>query len=264
MVKRYEKTLKYTKKQHWRDWLERAEEPDIWTVHKVISALAMDGGKARIPTLKHKVGEQEAKANTNVEKSIALAKSFFLPKLQVSSNLQYSKYPKQCMPMASCRITHEQVQRQMHKIKPYKAPGPDRIPNIILTKNAHILTDRLLLIYEAMFEDNLMYKLWKSFTMVVLHKPGKPRYNMPKACRPITLLNTMWKVLTAMVAELLTHVTEKYQLLLANHFGGRLGCSTTNAMHLLMHSIKTTWRAGKVTVVLFLDIEGVFPNAVPS
>jgi len=38
----------------------------------------------------------------------------------------------------------------------------------------------------------------------------------------------------------------------------------TDAMHLLMHKIKASWRAGKVTSVLFLDIEGAFPNAVPS
>jgi Endonuclease-reverse transcriptase len=28
-VTRYDKTLRYTKKQHWRDWLEKAEDPDI-------------------------------------------------------------------------------------------------------------------------------------------------------------------------------------------------------------------------------------------
>jgi hypothetical protein len=31
---------------------------------------------------------------------------------------------------------------------------------------------------------------------------------------------------------------------------------------MLAHKIKETWRAGKVAAVLFLDIEGTFPNAV--
>jgi len=68
----------------------------------------------------------------------------------------------------------------------------------------------------------------------------------------------------AIIAEQLTYVTEKYQLLPDNHFGGRPGCTTMDAMHLLMHKIKASWRAGKVTSVLFLDIEGAFPNVVPS
>jgi len=93
----------------------------------------------------------------------------------------------------------------------------------------------------------------------------KPRYDVPKAYRPITLLNTMWKeVLTVIVADQLTFLAEKHQFLPRNLFGGRPGCTTTDAMHLLANTIETSWRAGKVTSVLFLDIEGAFPNAVPS
>ena len=35
-------------------------------------------------------------------------------------------------------------------------------------------------------------------------------------------------------------------------------------MHLLALRIKSAWQAGKVASVLFLDIEGTFPNAVPE
>jgi hypothetical protein len=58
---------------------------------------------------------------------------------------------------------------------------------------------------------------------VVLRKPGEPRYDTPKAYRPIVLLNTMWKVITAIVANHITYVTEKHHLLSANHFSGCLG-----------------------------------------
>jgi len=37
-----------------------------------------------------------------------------------------------------------------------------------------------------------------------------------------------------------------------------------DAMHLIANIIKSSWRAGKVMAVLFLDIEGAFPNTVPS
>lgn len=68
-VKTYDCTLEKTKQQHWRDWLERAEDPDIWTVHKLISAPALDGAKARIPALKHQVDRIKVTASTNQEKS---------------------------------------------------------------------------------------------------------------------------------------------------------------------------------------------------
>jgi len=35
-------------------------------------------------------------------------------------------------------------------------------------------------------------------------------------------------------------------------------------MHLLTNKVKTAWRAGKVTAVLFLDIKGAFLNANPE
>ena len=133
----------------------------------------------------------------------------------------------------------------------------------MLTKCVDLLTDRLLNIYDAMFEWKLMYKPWKTFTTVVLRKPGKPRYDATKAYQLIALLNMLWKVLTVIVVGQLTFVTEKHQLLPANHFGGRPGHMTTDTMHLLANMIKASWRVGKVTSALFLDIKGAFPNAVP-
>jgi hypothetical protein len=35
-------------------------------------------------------------------------------------------------------------------------------------------------------------------------------------------------------------------------------------MHLLTYKIKAAWWKGQVASVLFLDIEGAFPNVVPS
>jgi len=97
---------------------------------------------------------------------------------------------------------------------------------------------------------------------VVLRKPGKPRYDTPKAYRPIALLNTLGKLLTAIIAEQLTYYTEKHTLLPPMHFGGGPARTTTDALHALTYRIKGAWRKKQVVSVLFLDIEGAFPNAV--
>ena len=116
---------------------------------------------------------------------------------------------------------------------------------------------------KAMVKRNLHYTPWKTFTTVVLCKPGKPRYDTLKAYRPIALLNTMWKVLAAIIADQLTYLMEKHQLLPSHHFGGRPGQTTMDTIQLVTHKIKNVWRQGNVTLVLFLDVEGAFPNAVP-
>ena len=160
------------------------------------------------------------------------------------------------------RISQEQIRRQLKRLKPFKAPGPDGIPNIVLTRCADLLVDRLWYIFNAILEKEVYYTLWKHFTTVVLRKPGKPRYDTPKAYRPIALLNTLGKLMTAVVAEQLTFYMERHALLPPNHFGGLPGRTTTDALHTLTYRIKDAWRKRQVVLVLFLDIEGAFPNAV--
>ena len=259
--KLFHKTLEHTKRQHWRDWLEKADDPDIWTVHKYMSSPVGDGGKSRILVLKATCNRQEANVTTNEEKSSILAKTFFPPRPLEDTLTQFA-YPKPICDFDP--ISKEQIKRQLMKLKPYKAPGPDGIPNIVLTKCANTIVDRLYYIYKAILELGIYYEPWRTSTTVVLCKPGKPRYDVLKAYRPIALLNTMSKVLTALMANLMTFYTETHQLLPAHHFGGRPGRTTTDAIHLLVHKIKDAWRKRQVTVVLFLDIEGAFPNVVTS
>lgn len=262
--KRYSKEIERSKRQHWRDWLERAEDPDIWTASKYISATsAMDGSGTRIPTLQVQVGEAVTKATTNEEKSKLLVRTFFPTKRDETEEGQDVEGTEEVTrPICKMKkVTRDQISRHIAKLKPYKAPGPDGIPNIVLTKCADLLLDRLFHIYNAMFKHKLFYEPWKKFTTVVLRKPGKPKYNTPKAYRPIALINTLIKVLTAVLAEQLMYYAEKHKLLPSNHYGGRRGRNATDAVQVLTHKIKNTWRKGQVASVLFLDIEGAFPNA---
>ena len=259
--KLYHKTMERTKRQHWRDWLEKAEDPDIWTAHRYTASPAGDGGKSRIPVLLSTRNGQEITAATNEDKSNMLAKTFFPPRPADDIPIHFA-YPK---PISNFDpISTEQIKVQLAKLKPYKAPGPDGIPNIVLTKCANAITNRLYYIYRAILELGTYYAPWRTSTTVVLRKPGKPRYDTPKAYRPIALLNMMSKVLTAIMVDTMAFYTEAHQLLPAHHFGGRPGRTTTDAVHLLVHKIKDSWRKKQVTAVLFLDIEGAFPNAVTS
>ena len=259
--KKYDKTIQYSKQHHWRDWLEKATDPDLWTAHKYISAPAGDGGKTRIPNLLIQGTEGDNVCSRNQEKSEALARTFFPKKpLQMTSEADTMETHTPACKMDA--LTKEQIRKHLARLRPFKAPGPDGIPNIVLTKCADILVDRLWPIYKAIMEKGWYYAPWKAFTTIVLRKPGKPRYDTPKAYRPIALLNTLSKVLTSIVAEQLMYYSEKHQLLPVQHYGGCPARTTTDAMHALTYKIKDAWRKKKVVSVLFLDIEGAFPNVV--
>jgi hypothetical protein len=155
--KLFHRTLEHPKRQHWCDWLEKAEDPDIWTAHKYTSSPAGDGGKSRIPVLKAAHNGQEISTTTNKEKSKLLAQTFFPPRPIDDMPIQ-SAYPKPICDFDP--ISREQIKRQLGKLKLYKAPGPDGIPKIILTKCTNVLVDRLYYIYKAILEHKVYYKPW--------------------------------------------------------------------------------------------------------
>ena len=108
-------------------------------------------------------------ATTNEEKSNMLAKTFLPPRLPDSALLHFV-YPKPVCKLNN--IPREQIKKQLAKLKLLKAPGPDGISNIVLTKCANIITDRLYHIYKAILKMGLNYDPWKLSMTVVLQKPG--------------------------------------------------------------------------------------------
>ena len=100
--------------------------------------------------------------------------------------------------------------------------------------------------------------------MVVLHKPGKHNYILAKAYHPIALLNMTGKLLMVVIADQLYCLLERYQLLPSTHFGEWPGRSMTDSLHLLEYTVKHVWWNKRVVSILFLDIEGAFPNMVTN
>src|SRR5882724_12518771 len=124
-----------------------------------------------------------------------------------------------------------QIHRVICQLGPQKAPGPDGITNIVFIKCADLLVPHLGPIYHATFELRVYPAQWRDSITVVLRKPIKPDYTVPGAHQPISLLNTIAKIVSACVAEDLTQMAEIHGLLLANHLGCWLGRTTTNSLH---------------------------------
>ena len=248
------------KREHWQNWLEEATEGDVWTAHRYIKTPPGDGGRTRIPTLNGKADDgTPIIATTNQEKGELLAKTLFPPPPESSSVPADFNYPDPAEKWTP--ITREHLVEAIRKLNRSKAPGPDGIANIVF-KKCPILVDRLLPIFNATLQLDTYYEPWRESTTVIIRKPGKPDYSIPKAYRPIALLNTTAKLLSALIADRVSYILETHNLLPSTHFGGRPGRSTTDSLHLLEATIRHAWRQGKVVSALFLDIEGAFPNAV--
>ena len=145
------------------------------------------------------------------------------------------------------------------KLKPFKAPGVDGIQNIVIQKCAKTIIDHLYFIFCAILELDTYPCQWLTILTIVLRKPGKAEYNIPKEYHPIGLLESLGKLFSTLVAADLSYITKKHNLLPPAQFGGRPGRSTTDTMHLITSKIKDAWHASKVASMLFLN-SGCLPE----
>lgn len=72
---------------------------------------------------------------------------------------------------------------------------------------------------------------------MVLRKLGKDNYTIPGSYRPIGLLNTMGKIMDAIIVYRLSYVAETCNLLPSTYVGGRKLRSTEHAVHHIIDKI---------------------------
>src|SRR5271155_3906065 len=246
---------------HWKNWLEKIGEQDIWTANRFLASPPSDGGKSRIPALKttNNDGEQ-IDVHNNGEKSKLLHKVFFYDPPDDHVIEPDHVYPEEKFTFDD--ISNEQITRAIKKLQPFKTPGMNGISNSILLHCEDLLTPFLGPIFRATFDLEHYPKQWKKYVTAAIRKPGKPDYTIPNAYRPIALLDTISKILSSCVKETLEYYTDKLQLLPSTQFSGKAGCTTTDSLHLLTNFIKSAWRKKHEVIGLFLDVKGAFPNAV--
>ena len=90
----------------------------------------------------------------------------------------------------------------------------------------------------------------------MLRKPRKSDYTLAAAYRPLLLLNTLGKVLEAIMARRLSYWAEKHKLLPDTQFGGRSGRSTEQALLVLANAIDQAWLRDKVVTLVAFDTKG--------
>jgi hypothetical protein len=140
------------------------------------------------------------------------------------------------------------------------APGSSGISWSLLKKGWGAVKDHLILTYNACLVLGHHPARWKEAKVVAIPKPDKPNYSLPKAHCPISLLETMSKLLEKAVAKCMQHDIVKHELIHANQFGGRAHSSCLDAGLALIHDIQDAHRRGLKVGILLFDVRGFFDN----
>jgi hypothetical protein len=247
--RKYRGMIKKFKRNTWRKFVKEADEKTIWKLKKYMDSTPIS---SYIPTINET-------AASNDEKAEIFKSTFFPPPPPADlSDIEGANYPE---PVPSPpRITLSQVETAIEKLAAKKAPGPDEIPNLVLKKCYNEIKEHVLLLAQESLETGHFPTIFKESNTLILRKPKKPDYSKPNAYRPIALECTIGKVLESIIAETISYLTETYELLPANHFGGRPCRSTEDAMMLLVENIYDAWGDKEVLSAIRMDVAGAFNN----
>ncbi|CEJ62845.1 Putative Reverse transcriptase [Penicillium brasilianum] len=241
------RTIEKARASRWKQFLDEAGEGKLW---KAATYMKPRDSWGCVPTLRvddHEVTENEPKAQ-------AFLNSFF-PEMSTPDDSVSTAAPLE-LPWQP--ITELEIQRSLKSAKGTTAPGEDNLPMLVWKQLWTHLRSVITGIFNASVNLGYHPRQWRTAKIVVLRKPGKPDYSIPGAYRPISLLNTLGKLLEAVVARRLSHLAEKHGLLPDTQFGGRPGRTTEQALLVLSNAIDRAWYKHKVVTLVAFDLKGAF------
>ena len=253
------RTIRKALRNAHRDRIEQASQtPEV--LWRLANWARTRGDKPPVvtPAIKHPDTQQEI---TDPAKKADLFRDTFFPTPPEADlrDVHETEYNNQIdMPP----ITEQEIRDAIRAASPLKAPGPDGVTNKALQAGVNQLAAHLGRIFNQSLHLGCCPVHFHQSITVVLRKPDKDDYTAPKSYRPIALMNTIGKVMDAVIARRLSHLAETYHVLPATHMGGRKMRSTEHALHVVTNKIYEAWnhKISQVASLLLLDVSGAFDN----
>lgn len=144
----------------------------------------------------------------------------------------------------------------INKSRNLKAPGKDSINAELLKYGSDTLKERIYKLILKIWREEKMPEDWKVGQIITIHKKGNQQDC--KNYRGITLLSTVYKILTTLIKNRLQETTVdkvgQYQ------FGFVKGRSTIDAIHTLKQCMEKSYRYQINLELLFIDFQQAFDS----
>lgn len=244
----YLQAIKAAKRDHWNQFLTKEDPRNVYKA----MAYTKDFQRSQIPTV---LGQTQFQDKCN-----ALRGTLFPTPPQTTAKdwSTYQPKPWSWPLLQTCEI--EAALRGAQG----KAPGPDRLTLDIIQRAYSTVPQVFKTVLGALFNLGYHPLCWKEATGVVLRKPGKPDYSIPKAYRVISLLNCLGKINERIMAKRLGYLAETSTLIHPSQIGCRRGKSAEDALLLFTQMVQENKRHNKITSTLFLDVKGAFDHVAKN
>jgi hypothetical protein len=126
-------------------------------------------------------------------------------------------------------ITHSEIDWIIRHLKPRKAAGRDGMENIVLQYMLRLVFQFIAKLFNGSLALNYFPTKWKGAEIFMLPKPGKG-HTYPLHYRPISLLNSLGKLLEKIILKRLNFQLRNLKTLRNDQYGFKSGHSTTYAL----------------------------------
>jgi hypothetical protein len=229
-------------------WVNYLESLDLGSGVYSVRRYTKERGLTKVPTIVYESNGIEQQAHTFDEKCSAFLTTLF-PKLTTSSNTSSTpitsttsssttnssnstpQNPTSSGSKATSTTTSQwewpelsetEVENAILTSSAKKAPGPDRVDFNILQHAYKAIPLVFYKVYKVLFNTGTHPTQWKEGIGIILAKPNKEDYTIPKAYRIIALLNCLGKTLEKIFATRLGHLANSTaNLLYYSQIGGR-------------------------------------------
>jgi len=151
----------------------------------------------------------------------------------------------------------DEVHEAIRGLKVSKAPGPNGIPNRALKHLPQRAVSLLIQIFNAVLLTHHFPSVWKHARVISILKPGKAPA-LPSSYRPISLLDTIGKLIEKILLTRILHVVSELSLMRDEQFGFRPRHSTSLQLVRLVERITRNFGENRLTGAVFLDVAKAF------
>ena len=194
--------------------------------------------------------EPEVKANLLQHQYI---KVFSNPK-DANLNIQYEDKCNE--EISDILITLEDIKQAVKEIPKYAAPGPDKLPAVVLKECIDQLAEGILIIWRKSLDTGEVPDPLKLQTIIPLYKKGSKA--LPENYRPVSLTSHLIKLFERVLRKKLIKFIEDNNLLSNNQHAFRKGRSCLSQLLQHMDEVLYSLEGKKNIDVVYLDFAKAF------
>ena len=247
----FTKAVATEKKKSWQRFVEEEANKDIWRTVRRIRGNNDNSGRL-ISTSKSRDTKTWAEAADSLLDHFVKRDPLSEDTVE-HATIRAASETVPSSPTAD-RVTEEEVQRLISKLKNKVTPGLDLIENEMLKTAGDLLAPGLARLFNGCLRHGVSPRSWKEARLIAIPKKKDSNLDDPKAYRPICLLTGVSKLLEKVLKS---RIQETYSLH-SRQYGFREGSNTTDAISALINICKTTKH--QHVVIILIDIEAAFDS----